>query len=155
MLYIDFVTYSGWYKDGLTQSEFDNLAWEASRLLDIYTTGIDNVRKLSAAAPTDEYTAESVKHCAAKIISLLYEVEQAGKSVSREDGTVHGRVISSVSSGSESISYAASDGLAQRILSGEVDREAAVYKIVKQFLSGLTDANGVNLLYMGRYPHVL
>lgn len=154
-MYIDFVTYSGWYKDGLTQAEFDNLAWEASRSLDTYTTGIDGVRKLSAVAPTDEYTAESVKCCAAKIVNLLYEIERLGKSVTREDGTVHGRVISSVSSGSESISYAASSGLAQRILSGEVDKETAVYGIVKQFLSGLTDANGVNLLYMGRYPCVL
>ena len=153
-MYIDFVTYSGWYKDGLTQTEFDNLAWEASRLIDIHTTGIDNVRKLSIAAPTDDYTTEAVKRCAAKIVSLLYEVEQAGKGVAREDGTIHGKVISSVSSGAESISYAVSNGLAQRILSGEMDKGAAVYQIVKQSLSGLTDANGVNLLYMGRYPCV-
>lgn len=154
-MYIDFVTYSGWYKDGLTQGEFDNFAWEASRFMDINTTGIDGVRKLSDAAPIDEYTAESVKRCTAKIINLLYEVEQTGESVTREDGTVHGRIITSLSSGSESVSYAARAGLAQRVLSGEIDKGAAIHRIVKECLSGLTDANGVNLLYMGRYPGVL
>lgn len=153
-MYIDFVTYSGWYKDGMTQEEFNNLAWEASRLLDNYTTGVDNVRKLREFPPDDEYTAESVSRCAAKIVSFLYEIDQAGKRIERGDGTAHGRVVSSVSSGSESVSYVTEKSIAQRVLSGEIRKETVVIDIVKQYLSGLTDSNGVNLLYMGRYPSV-
>ena len=153
-MYIDFVAYSGWYKDGMTQEEFNNFAWEASRLLDNYTTGVDNVRKLREFPPDDEYAAESVSRCAAKIVSFLYEVDQAGKRIERGDGTTHGRVVSSVSSGSESVSYVTEKSIAHRVLSGEIRKETVVIDIVKQYLSGLTDSNGVNLLYMGRYPCV-
>ena len=76
------------------------------------------------------------------------------------DGTVRSRVISSVSSGSESVSYAT--GSAAR--SGTTAIDAAVSDpgararllddIVRRYLSGVKDANGVNLLYMGRYPYV-
>ena len=138
----------------MTQEEFNNFAWEASRLLDNYTTGVDNVRKLHEFPPDDEYTAESVRRCAAKIVSFLYEIDQAGKRIEKGDGTAHGRMVSSVSSGSESVSYVTEKSISQRVLSGEIRKETVVIEIVKLHLSGLTDSNGVNLLYMGRYPCV-
>lgn len=158
MAYVTLDYFNGLYPDAGNIENFADLEWEASRIVDTHTTGIDNVRKLRVAFPRDEYDAEAVKRCICKLIKLLHDIEVAEKSrglVQREDGTVTSGVVSSVSSGAESISYATSGGTAIDAAVGDISaRNKLLSQTVRQMLSGVSDANGVNLLYMGRYPCV-
>lgn len=165
MAYAEYSDYSAIYPNGASAADFARLSWEADRLIDVYTTGIDNVRKLQEAAPTDAYSLVAVKRCSCAIVNLLYQIEQieeAGISaagvVARSDGTVVGKQVASMSSGSESISYTVSTAATTTIGAAVSDEEARAKLFrdtVKKYLSGITDANGVNLLYMGVYPYVL
>lgn len=140
---------------------FDRLCSTASRLMDRFTTGVDGVCKLKVAFPTDSYAVEAVKNCAAEIISFLADVETARLTVDESRGhvdTAHGirgKVIASVSSGSESISYATGSPaktLADSAAADRKVRDQTIRDMIADHLSGVPDANGVNLLYMGRYP---
>lgn len=166
MSYVTFAEYQELYPNGASSQQFTTLSWEADRLLDKYTTGIDNVRKLQVAMPTEEYDLGAVKHCACALVNLLYQLstlEEAAFSaagfVSKADGTVVGKQISSISSGSESISYSSGLGASGSSIGNAVSdptvREQLFDRTVKHYLSGIPDANGVNLLYMGVYPVVL
>lgn len=164
MAYVTLKEYSEIYNDGAQEAEFNRLLWEAARIMDNATTGVDNYRKLRNAFPTDEYDAETVRRCACNLINTMKQIEQAEKSaqsaqgfVEREDGTVVNKVISSVSSGSESISYATGSSAGgsttiNKAVSDRAERDAMYMGIIQEYLSGVSDANGVNLLYMGRYP---
>lgn len=157
MTYIDIAKYTQLY--GLIPFEvFNRLAWDASRTLDRYTTGIDNVKKLSVAFPTECCDAESVRRCCAKLINIMHQIEQvtnAAGFVETENG-LRGKVISSVSAGNESVSYSVgSSAMVTEIEKAALDpavRERLFDNAIRSCLSGVTDANGVNLLYMGRYP---
>lgn len=152
MAYITRAKYVELYGD-IAEAEFTRLAFDASRFMDIMTTGIDNVKKLKTAMPEDEDDAEAVEMCCAKLISLMQSIEAADGFVTREDGTVSSKAVSSISSGSESISYGGTSSISAAV--SDVNARNALYAdAVKAYLSGIADANGVNLLYMGRYPNV-
>lgn len=165
MEYINYEYYISLYGAEIPETDFNRLAWEACRLMDSRTTSLDGVKMLRAAFPSDEYGSESVRRCTGRLVQILYQLEQAEKSaqsaqgyVTREDGTVVSKVVSSVSAGNESISYSAggSSGTSTRITSAVSDsaaRERLLNETVTEYLSGVSDANGVNLLYMGRYPY--
>lgn len=166
MSYADYTFYGGLFSDGLTEQDFARLSWEAARELDRHTTGIDGVRKLKNAFPQDEDFAEAVKHCECSLVHLMHQIEEAEKVqqegrgyVPREDGTIMGKVVSSVSSGSESISYSAGEKSRETAIDAAVKdtaaRKALFADTVRKYLSGVTDANGINLLYMGTYPCVI
>lgn len=151
MAYITEAEYEGLYGE-IDTAEFTRLSFDASRMMDVMTTGVDSVKKLQTAFPVNENDAEAVRMCCAKLISLMQAVESADGFVVRGDGTVSAKAVSSISSGSESISFANS-----ALSTAAVDTSARtkLYQdTVKAFLSGIEDANGVNLLYMGRYPNV-
>ena len=64
-------------------------------------------------------------------------------------------MVSSVTAGAESISYAtggSTETVFSKALADESEKERMLQRIVKKYLSGVSDANGVNLLYMGEYP---
>ena len=134
--------YTAQYPEGYY---FDRLCTTASRLMDRFTTGVDGVCKLRVAFPTDSYAVEAVKNCAAEIISFLANVETARIEASKCRGYVEtphgirGKVISSVSSGSESISYASS-GTAKTLVDDAVAnrkvRDQAVHDMILDHLSG-------------------
>ena len=153
MAYITEADYEALYGD-ITTAEFDRLAYDASRLMDRMTTGIDNVKKLKTAMPTDEDDAEAVEMCCAKLISLMKTIESADGFVEREDGTVAPKSVSSFSSGSESMTFGNSASVTASAASDKKVRDALLADTVRAYLSGVEDANGVNLLYMGRYPNV-
>lgn len=158
MAYVTFEYFNGIYPGALTGEDFNNFEWEARRAVDAHTTGIDNVRKLRVAFPADEYDAEAVKRCMCKLIKLMHDIEVAEKSrglVQRGDGTVISGVVSSVSSGAESISYATSGGTSIDAAVSDITARNSLYsRTIRQALSGVCDANGVCLLYMGVYPYV-
>ena len=159
-MYITFEEYIAIY-DPIDEAIFNRLAFDACRVLDIHTTGIDNVKKLRRFFPTDDYDVKAVKHCAAKIINLLYQIQQAENAAmeaigyeSTEQG-MRGKVISSVSAGNESISYSTGNASTTAVSEAVKDpsaKEKLMTKAVWDGLRGVDDANGISLLYMGDYP---
>lgn len=161
-MYISFEQYGSLY-DPVEERVFNRLAFDACRHIDRYTTGIDGVKKLKIAFPKDEDSEEAVVHCAAKITNVLFQIHEAETSASLGRGYIQtenglqGKVISSVSAGNESISFSTGSAQASAIDAAVSDlsaRENLIREIVREYLSGVQDANGVNLLYMGVYPRV-
>lgn len=166
MAYVDYEYYKSLYGDkAIPEADFNRLSWDAFRKLDAATTGIDNVKKLKFAFPVDEDDAETVKRCVCKLIEIVAAINQAEDTarsakgyVTREDGSLQGKVVSSVSAGNESISYSTSGGsgastLIDAVLTDKSAQEKLYSDTIRDYLSGIADANGVNLLYMGRYPY--
>lgn len=162
-MYITIDEYSAIY-DAMDGKVFDRLAFDACRMVDIHTTGIDNVKKLKIAFPTDEDDAQSVKRCICKLVYTMSQIEDTekaanqGKGYTETENGIRGKVITSVSAGNESISYSAGGGssvtLIDKALADKSVQDKLFSDTIREYLSGVTDANGVNLLYMGRYPRV-
>lgn len=162
MAYADYEFYASIYGDSaISAGDFSRLIWDAERMLDRETSGVDGAQKLRAAFPTDEFSAEAVRRCACKLVNLAHTIESAERAANAANGYdatengLRGKVISSVSSGNESISYSTS-GTASTLVDKAVSDSAARNKLYRdtiwECLAGVQDANGVNLLYMGPYP---
>ena len=152
--------YEAIYGNGsITESEFTRFSWEASRVMDVQTTGIDDVRKLSVAMPEDEYSLTCVKNCCCKLVNVLKQIEEAESSgagfLTRADGLLQPRVVASVSSGSESMSFSNGATAISKAVADENERDKLLAKICHRYLSGVEDKNGVRLLFMGVYPCTL
>lgn len=159
-MYITYEEYTKLY-DAIDEAVFTRLEFDACRVMDIHTTGIDNVRKLNRFPPTDEYNAQAVKHCAAKIVNLLYQIHEAEAAAAMGRGyteTAQGlqrRIISRIEAGNEAISYSEtklSNTAIDAAVSDKRARDKLLAETVWDYLRGVEDANGVNLLYMGMYP---
>ena len=159
-MYVSFEEYIGMY-DLIDGRVFNNLAYEACRVMDVHTTGIDNVKKLKRFFPTDDDSAEAVKRCAAKLVNTLYQIQQAeasaamGRGYTQTDQGLRRQIISRVEAGNEAISYSETKNANTEIDAAVADRTARdrlLAGIVWDYLRGIEDANGVNLLYVGMYP---
>jgi hypothetical protein len=164
-MYVDYEFYKKLYgSDAVSESEFNRFSWDASKKIEHYTTGVDGVKKLQVAFPTDD-GAESVKRCVCALIDLMSKIKQAEHNlhsatgfIQKEDGTVQGKVVTSVSAGNESISYSAKTNNTSPVdeaVSDRTKREQLFADTIREYLSGVSDANGVNLLYMGTYPYAV
>ena len=149
-MYASYEDYTALYGGGATEAEFERLAWEAGRIMDAATTGVDGVRKLAAAMPEDAYGAKAVRRCCCALVRRLWTAEQAESYVNRPDGTVAGRVVTAVSAGAESVTFAKPADTP----AGE-SRERMLRRTAEELLAGIGDKNGVPLLYMGIYPGCL
>lgn len=167
MIYVDSTFYDELYaNDAIDDDAFSRLSRDASKRMDRLTTGVDGVKKLTAAYPTDEDDIEAVKRCGAALIHTMLQIEQmeqeqmeAARIVKQTDGTYQSALVSSRSAGNESVSYASAGSLSKSsviaaAVADPLSREKLYRDTVTQYLSGVHDANGVNVLYMGRYPHV-
>lgn len=158
-MYISYKEYTALY-DYFDEKLFNRLAFDACRYIDRLTTGVDGVKKLKVAFPLNEDDAAAVKRCAAHIVNFLHQIHEAEKSASvgrgyeQTSNGLRGRVVSSVTAGSESVSYSAGTQKTAVDVAVEspAERERMIREMVREYLSGVADANGVNLLYMGRYP---
>lgn len=159
-MYITFDEYTKLY-DPMDEKLFNRLAFDACRVMDIHTTGIDNVKKLKFYFPTDSDDSAAVKHCAAKIISLLHQIQEVesaaaiGRAYIETDQGLQCRIISRVEAGNEAISYSETKMTNTVIDAAASDKSvlnSLISDTIREYLSGVTDANGVNLLYMGAYP---
>lgn len=160
--YVTLVDYNQFYSNSIEEPAFNRFVVGASAQADKVTTGVDGVKKLKVAFPTDADDVEVVKAAICGVIHLMAEIETANEAASagggyitRDDGTVMGRQVTSISSGSESISYsaAASGQSTASALIGDVKAQNEAYKaILEEGFRGIPDANGVNLLYLGVYP---
>lgn len=161
MSYIALREYNEMY-DPIEEPLFNRLAFDACRILDIHTTGIDNVKKLKKYFPADEDDAAAVKHCAAKLIYTLDQINKAEATALESRGYeateqgMRSKVISSISAGNESISYTTGGNASATVYDAAAKDKAArdklLAEIVWEYLSGIPDANGVGLLFMGMYP---
>ena len=104
--------------------------------------------QLKEAFPTDEYDAETVRRCFCKLVNVLYQIETAEANtvkahgyVQREDGSMIGAVVTSVSSGSESISYStgntASKSAVEQAATDIGYKNNLLNNIVREFLDGV------------------
>lgn len=164
MAYVDYEYYKTLYGEkALTEAEFNRLLWDAESEINKATSGFDGVRKLQVAFPTSDYDAEAVKRCVCALVEFLNQIETAelnansvGQYTERVDGSLQGKVVSSVSAGNVSISYAvgkSADTAISNAIKDLQSRDMAVYQFIASRLSGVSDANGVNLLFGGRYPY--
>ena len=154
MAYIDYEYYKSLYGEkSILETDFNRLIWDAEREINKATSGVDGVKKLKVAFPVDEYEAEVVKRCVAELVSFLYKLEKAQNCIISDDGTVNSNVVVSKSAGNESISYANSENIVSTALRSVKDKEKVIYQFISDKLSGASDANGVNLLFAGRYPY--
>ena len=163
-MYVDYEYYKSLYGEkAIQEADFNRLLWDAEREIDKATSGVDGVRKLQVAFPTDVYDAEVVKRCVLGLVDFLYKLELTENSLNamskyteRTDGSLQGKVVSSVSAGNESISYAVGKSADTAIGNAVKDlqsKDKTVYQFITSRLSGISDANGVNLLFAGRYPY--
>lgn len=166
MGYVDYEYYKSLYGDkAISGADFNRLSWDACRKLDIATTGVDNVKKLKFAFPTNEDDAEAVKRCICKLIEIAVQIEESAKALAEASGyitdeatgAIRGKVVASKSSGSESISYVSSASgntstLIDKALSDKDVQDKLYNDTITDYLSGVPDANGVNLLFVGPYP---
>lgn len=162
-MYITYEEYAAIY-DAMPEKDFNRLSFEACRHIDRLTAGVDGVKKLKVAFPVDEDSSEAVKHCTAHIVNLLHQIQEAEQSASlgrgfiKTENGLQGKVVSSVTAGNESISYAVGNSAKTSIdkaISDRNERIKLLRETVREYLSGVTDANGVNLLYMGVYPYAV
>lgn len=162
-MYIALEDYVRWYSP-IPENIFERLAIEACRTMDKYTTGLDNVRKLKEAFPVDEDAENAVKFTAARLVNTLYQIYEAEQAASMGRGYVETenglqrKIISRVEAGNEAISYMEGQNATTAIDTAAKDTAAKrklLFGVVRDGLSGVEDANGVKLLYMGVYPEVL
>jgi hypothetical protein len=164
MEYVDYEYYKTLYGEkAIPEIDFNRLLWDTEREIDKATSGVDNVRKLKVAFPVNEEDAETVKRCVCALVEFLKQIEDAernansvGQYTERADGSLRGKVVSSVSAGNESISYAVgktADTAISNAIKDLQSKDMAVYQFITSKLSGISDANGVNLLFAGRYPY--
>jgi hypothetical protein len=155
-MYVEYEFYTSLYgTDAIKETEFNRLSWEACKKIDYHTTGVDGLKKLKHFFPIDAEDAEAVKRCVCKLIDAMQKVnlaEDASGYVVREDGALQGKLVASVSAGNESISYSAGKNAINTAANDSAAREKLYMDIITEYLSGVTDSNGVNLLYMGVYP---
>ena len=160
-MYITYSEHTDLY-DPLDEKLFNRLAFDACRYIDRYTTGVDGVKKLKTAFPTDEDFAIAVRHCAAKLVNLLLQIQEAensasvGRGYTQTENGLQGKVVSSVSAGNESVSFSTGSQATaiDTAISDLPARDNLISRTIREYLSGVTDANGVNLLFMGVYPNV-
>lgn len=143
MAYLKLEDYTAMY--GVIEGTlFSRFSFEAEKIIDNHTTTLDGVKKLRVAFPTDPYSVECITHCMGILVYMMSEMFVADNTETKK--------IASVSSGSESISYVTGDSLIDKMRTDIGERDKAFASLVKEYLSGVTDENGVPLLYRGAYP---
>ena len=158
-MYADEAYYTTEYGGKMVPSaDFGRLARRAGRIMDSVT-----LNKLRFAFPVEEYDVTAVKDCMCELVEFLYQIEQYNASAmqsvgvaAQSDGTVKGKVISSISSGSESVSYSVGGNIGTSVSEAAKSEEKLMQSastMIRTALSGVYDANGVPMLYAGiPYP---
>ena len=156
MAYADYQFYTEkYYGDTVPESDFPKYAERASDRIDAITFD-----RLVNGFPEEERAVTKVKKAVCAVAESLYQIDQIKKAsmesvgtVTREDGTVVSKAVSSVSSGSESISYASGgSGISNIYSQAALDKKVEsvlLYQVATEYLSGVTDKKGICLLYAG------
>ena len=162
MAYADYKFYTESFGNVVPEADFPRLAERASDFIDLITHG-----RLVNGLPTNEYFQKRIKKAVCSLAEILYQIELAEKnaisqaSASATNIGVGGEttgVVTSVDSGSESISFAtpqqigasAKEWSAVYAAAGDVQKtDILLQSKAKEFLTGVTTDDGVYLLYSG------
>lgn len=157
MAYVDFEFYkTKYYGDIVPEESFQKYAEIASDRIDRITFD-----RLVDGLPENERDKTKVQKAVCAVADALYQIDQIRRSnmetvgtVKQEDGTVKGKMVSSVSSGSESISYVtgtqgnSSDIYAQASIDKKVEN-VLLRQVATDYLAGVVNKKGICLLYAG------
>lgn len=157
MAYADYKFYTTtYYGNTVPGSDFQKYSELASDCIDMITFD-----RLTDGLPYDERSQTKIKKAVCSLADTIYQIDKIKKAsmetvgtVVREDGTVTGKAVSSVSSGSESISYAtgmpgSNTDIYSRAAMDKKVENILLRQIVTDYLSGVVDKKGINLLYAG------
>ena len=144
MAYAEYDFYKNKYHgDTIAESDFPKWADKASRQIDVFTS-----RRLLSAYPEDDYTDEQIKLCVCELAEKMMETYKYLKASALNDEG-HASIVKSVSAGSESITYATGETVYASVIKDDRSRTAFYRVAITEYLNGLTDANGICLLYAG------
>lgn len=132
-----------YYGNSILETDFGKWNDKASRQIDILTS-----RRLLSSYPTDKYTDEQIKLCVCDIAEKMMEIDKYIKA-SALDSTGKSGIVKSESAGSESVSYATTDTQYSNIANNQETANTFYMSVASSYLSGLTDSNGICLLYKG------
>lgn len=157
MAYADYQFYTEkYYGDTVPESDFPKYVERASDRIDMITFD-----RLVDGLPDDERSQTKIKKAVCALADAIYQIDQIKKAsmetvgtVTREDGTVVNKAVSSVSSGAESISYVTgtsgsnTDIYSQAAMDKKVEN-VLLRQIATDYLAGVVDKKGICLLYAG------
>lgn len=164
MAYADYVFYkTSYFGSVVPEADFPRLAERASDFVDIMTFD-----RLVDGLPENERSQNRIKKAVCSLAELMYQIELAeknatnaaasGASTTAGSGGSTTGVVTSVSSGSESISYAtpqqigasAKEWSAVYAATGDVQKtNDLLYKTALPLLMGVRTDDGIPILYAG------
>ena len=163
MAYADYDFYTeSYYGNVVPEADFDRLAARASDFIDTLT--FDN---LVDGLPADKRSQKRIKKAVCSLAELMYQIDLAEKNAINQasanvtDTNVGGKstgIVTSVSSGSESISYAtpqqigasAKEWSAVYAAAGDVQKtNDLLLKAALPLLMGVRTDDGIPVLYAG------
>jgi hypothetical protein len=136
-----------------TQGDFERLESRACDKLDTMTFD-----RLVSGLPADTRSGIKVQKAVCAVADKLQEIEQAertaqaGGFATDESGSLVGKIVTSKSSGSESISFSATSSVKSAVLNAVGDTQAQnrlCYDTAREYLTGVTSDDGTLLLYAG------
>ena len=157
MTYTNYEFYTTeYYGDVVPEEKFPKYIERACNRIDGITFD-----RLVDGLPFDQQSNVRVQKAVCAVADVLYLIDTVRKAsietvgtIKREDGSVTGKQIASISSGSESISYVnGTNGTGKDIYSQAAMNKQVENVLIRQaateYLQEVADANGVNLLYAG------
>lgn len=163
MAYADYKFYTESFGNVMPETEFPRLAERASDFIDAMTFD-----RLVDGLPTNERSQKRIKKAVCSLAELMYQIELAeknatnaavsGTSIAIGPGGSTTGIVTSVSSGSESISYAtpqqigasAKEWSAVYAAAGDVQKtNNLLYKAALPLLMGVRTDDGIPVLYAG------
>lgn len=157
MAYADIEFYKIKYCGNVVPDEF------LEKYLEKASDRIDEITfdRLVDGFPDNKRAQTKVKKAVCEVANYLYQIDEVKKvsmatmgTVTREDGTMTGKMVSSISSGAESISYVTgttgggSDIYSQAAMDKKVEN-VLLRQVATEYLAGVVDNKGVFLLYAG------
>ena len=162
MAYADYKFYTESFGNVVPETDFPRLAKRASDFVDTMTFD-----RLVDGLPTNERSQKRIKKAVCSLAELMYQIELAEKNATNQasanvtDTNVGGKstgIVTSVSSGSESISYAtpqqigasAKEWSAVYAAAGDVQKtNDLLLKAALPLLMGVRTDDGIPILYAG------
>ena len=144
-----------YFGDAIPEEAFEKFCQRSCDEIDIFT-----FNRLIDGLPTNERAAARVQKAVCALAELFYRREMEDRKadestgvIHKEDGTVMGKQITAVSSGSESVHYAVGQGTTTSTITTAVkdvkSRRKLEYDTVREYLTGVKDNKGELLLYAG------
>lgn len=148
-MYADFEYYSANYAG----EQFDSCG-KARKYLRAASMEIDRITfgRFRGTLPQSKIDAEKLQDCTCEVAEALLRIDTAKNSDSGSATMVNGvqvsGVVSSISSGSESISFKTANNIYTNAAQSESDRDALIYAIIRRYLTGVS-VDGINVLFCG------